>query len=50
MSVKEMPNGTFTVQFRCKDREGNDLHKFRRGFKSREEAEAWESEYKASRG
>lgn len=50
MSVKEMPNGTFTVQFRCKDREGNELRKFRRGFKSREEAEAWESEYKASRG
>lgn len=37
MSVKEMPNETLIVQFRCKDREENDLHRFRRGFKSREE-------------
>lgn len=50
MSVKEMPNGTFTVQFRCKDKEGNDVHKFKRGFASRAEAEAWESDYKATRG
>lgn len=50
MSVKEMPNGTFTVQFRCKDAEGNDVHKFRRGFASRAEAEAWERDYKATRG
>lgn len=50
MSVKEMPNGTFTVQFRCKDKEGNDVHKFKRGFASRSEAEAWESDYKATRG
>lgn len=50
MSVKEMPNGTFTVQFRCKDKEGHDVHKFKRGFKSRTEAEAWESDYKATRG
>ena len=45
MSVKEMPNGTFTVQFRCKDKEGNDVHKFTRGFASRAEAFAWESDY-----
>ena len=50
MSVKEMPNGTFTVQFRCKDAEGNDVHKFRRGFASRKEAEEWERDYKATRG
>lgn len=50
MSVREMPNGTFTVQFRCKDADGKDVHKFRRGFASREEAEAWESDYKATRG
>lgn len=50
MSVRQMPNGTFTVQFRCKDAEGNDVHKFRRGFASKAEAEAWESDYKATRG
>lgn len=50
MSVREMPNGTFTVQFRCKDADGKDVHEFRRGFTSKEEAEAWESDYKATRG
>lgn len=50
MSVREMPNGTFTMQFRCKGNEGHDVHKFKRGFKSRAEAEARESDYKAMRG
>lgn len=50
MTVKEMPNGSFTVQFRCKDKEGNEQHKFRRGFKTAEEAAAWEADYKATRG
>ena len=50
MSVKQMPNGTFTVQFRCKDADGKDVHKFKRGFASREDAESWESDYKATRG
>lgn len=50
MSVREMPNGTFTVQFRCKDADGKDVHEFRRGFTSKEEAEVWESDYKATRG
>lgn len=40
MSVKQMPNGTFTVQFRCKDADGKDIHKFKRGFASREDAES----------
>ncbi|WP_165055103.1 MULTISPECIES: Arm DNA-binding domain-containing protein [unclassified Adlercreutzia] len=50
MTVREMPNGTFTVQFRCKDKEGNEQHKFRRGFETVEAAAAWEADYKATRG
>lgn len=50
MSVKRSPNGTYTVQFRCKDAEGRGLHKFRRGFATRSEAEEWERDYKATRG
>ena len=50
MSVRRMPNGTFTVQFRCKDKEGRDVHKFKRGFASKSEAEDWENDYKATRG
>lgn len=50
MSIKRSPNGTYTVQFRCKDAEGRELHKFRRGFATRSEAEEWERDYKATRG
>ena len=50
MSVRRMPNGTLTVQFRCKDKEGRDIHKFKRGFASKSEAEDWENDYKATRG
>ena len=50
MTVKRAPNGTYTVQFRCKDAEGRELHKFRRGFATRSKAEEWERDYKATRG
>lgn len=50
MSVKLAKNGTWLVQFRCKDKFGNEVHKCKRGFASAEEAQAWEDEFIATAG
>lgn len=39
MTVSVAKNGTWMTQFRCKDRTGNEVHKFKRGFASAEEAQ-----------
>jgi integrase len=48
MSARLQKNGTWTSQFRCKDRDGNDVHKCKRGFATQAEADAWEAETRAT--
>lgn len=50
MVVKQSDNGTWFTQFRCKDKFGNEVHKYKRGFSTPEEAQAWEEDFIASAG
>ena len=45
MSVRPEDNGTWTVQSWFRDYHGDRRHKTRRGFETREEAEAWEEDF-----
>lgn len=40
MTVKQAKNGTWFTQFRCKDKNDNEVHKCKRGFATEAEAKA----------